>query len=131
LRDRRSEPITFLQTFDRAGMEPNCIRRSSAAVVSQSLAMLNSRFANAMAERFAGRIALEATAGVDDQIRCAYFIACNRPPTETEFTQVGRFLTSQATRYRYAGADVQAAATSALIDFCQVLLASNEFLYLR
>jgi predicted ATPase len=131
LRDRRSEPITFLQTFDRAGMEPNCIRRSSAAVVSQSLAMLNSRFANAMAERFANRVAREATAGTDDQIRRAYLIVCNRLPTETETTQIGGFLASQATRYREAGADTTTAATSALVDFCQVLLASNEFLYVR
>src|SRR5262249_6463467 len=72
LRDRRSEPITFLQTFDRAVAEPNCVRRSSATVVSQALAMLNGRFALAMAERFAGRLVAEVTAGAADQIRRAY-----------------------------------------------------------
>ena len=130
LRDRRSEPITFLQTFDRAGMEPNCIRRSPAAVVSQSLAMLNGRFANAVAERFADRVATEASAS-DDQIRIAWLIACNRLPAESEVTLFNAFLISQAARYRDGGADASAATTSALIDFCQVLLASNEFLYLR
>ena len=93
--------------------------------------MLNSRFANSMAERFADRIVKPATAGVDDQIRSAYLIACNRLPTESEVKQVGEFLTSQASRYRDAGAAPSAATTSALVDFCQVLLASNEFLYVR
>ena len=65
LRHRRSEPITFLQTFDQATAEPNCIRRSSATLVSQALAMLNSRFVNAMADRFAELIWAESGMSVE------------------------------------------------------------------
>ncbi len=131
LRDRRSEPITFLQTFDRAAAEPNCVRRSSATVVSQALAMLNSRFVNAMAERFAGRITRESPSGAGDQIRRAYLVALNRLPTADEVGEATGFLSAQATRYRDAGKTETEAATAALTDFCQVLLASNEFLYVR
>src|SRR6185295_11954098 len=123
--------ITFLQTFDRAVAEPNCTRRSSATVVSQALAMLNSRFANATAERFAARLMREAPAGREDRIRRAFLISYSRLPGETDQSRISGFLASQTARYREGGASEPEAAMSALVDFCQVLLASNEFLYVR
>jgi len=131
LRHRRSEPITFLQTFDQATAEPSCIRRSAATVVSQSLAMLNSRFANVVAMRFARRVASESGATVADRIRLAFFIAYSRETTQAELTEAQAFVESQMARYRAAGSQNDAAAESALIDFCQALLASNEFLYVH
>jgi hypothetical protein len=131
LRHRRSEPIAFLQTFDQATAEPNCIQRSSATLVSQALVMLNSRFANAMADRFAELIWAEAGMSVERRIRRAYLIAYGRLPAESEAERAYRFLASQTTRYRNAGAADGPAAMSALSDYCQVLLSSNEFLYVR
>ena len=131
LRHRRSEPITFLQTFDQATAEPNCIRRSSATVVSQSLAMLNSRFANAVSGRFARRVAAEAGVAIADHVRLTFLIAYSREITKAELTESLGFVDSQTARYLAAGSADGIAAESALIDFCQALLASNEFLYVR
>jgi len=86
---------------------------------------------NAMAERFAGRISRESPAGTGDQIQRAYLVAFNRPPTADEVPEAMEFLSAQAIRYRDAGKTETEAATAALTDFCQVLLASNEFLYVR
>src|SRR5262249_53139655 len=99
LRDRRSEPITFLQTFDRAIAAPNGTRRASATVVSRALAMLNSRFVNATAERFAARLVREVPAGADERIRRAFLIAYIRLPGETELSSINGFLASQTARY--------------------------------
>jgi len=93
--------------------------------------MLNSRFANAIAMRFARRITSEAGAAVSDRVRMAFLIAYSREATESELTESQGFVESQTVRYREAGLRDDAAAESALIDFCQALLASNEFLYVR
>ncbi|MBL8849082.1 MAG: DUF1549 domain-containing protein, partial [Planctomycetaceae bacterium] len=58
-RHRRSEPVTFLQTFDQPAVEPNCLRRGTSAVVSQTLAMLNSEFSVRMSRTLAERIRRE------------------------------------------------------------------------
>lgn len=132
LRHRRSEPITFLATFDQASPEPNCLRRATSTVVSQSLAMLNGRFAVRTAEAFAKRV--EHLAGKDQrkQVQSAFQLAFGRLPGESEFHRTEAFLSMQIEQHIKNGAkDKTNAEHRALIDLCQVLFASNEFLYLQ
>ncbi|MFN0050757.1 MAG: DUF1553 domain-containing protein, partial [Planctomycetales bacterium] len=130
LRQRRSEPVTFLQTFDLAAPEPNCLRRSSSTVVGQALALLNNPFAVHMADRFAARVAAESVHNLDARILRAYQIALGRPADEEETAQLREFLTTQQVRYRQAGLTDDESLAAALVDLCQALLASNEFLYI-
>ncbi|MCH7989834.1 MAG: DUF1553 domain-containing protein, partial [Planctomycetes bacterium] len=132
LRHRRSEPITFLATFDQAPAEPNCLRRATSTVVSQSLAMLNGRFAVRTAAAFAKRV--ERRAGTDrrQRVQSAFQLAFGRRPVDGELQRAETFLNKQIEQHLKNGAkDKTNAEHQALVDFCQVLFAANEFIYLQ
>jgi hypothetical protein len=59
-------------------------------------------------------------------VRRAWLVAVGREPTLAEKALAEEFLAAQ--RSQYAGADGSARA---LADLCQMLLASNAFLYLE
>jgi hypothetical protein len=92
----------------------------------QSLALLNSDFAVARGEDFARRLIAETSGQTVEIIRRAWRVAIGREPTESEISIASDFVEAQ--RVLYAGDE---AATWAVADFCQMLLASNAFLYLE
>ncbi|WP_437227329.1 PSD1 and planctomycete cytochrome C domain-containing protein [Planctomicrobium sp. SH661] len=129
IRYRRSQPLTFLQVFDEAAPDPNCIARSSSTVVGQSLTMLNSLAAVRASRQFAVRVEREAGEDSKKQITHAFVLAYCRTPTEKE-TEAGlQFLVSQ--RHRFAESKESPPARMALAELCKVLMASNEFLQLQ
>lgn len=130
-RHRRSEPATFLQIFDQPAVEPNCLKRSASAVVSQTLAMLNGGFSVRMSQKMADRVREEAGAEPAAQADRAFRLAFGRAPTPHEIGESVAFLQSQTAEHRQSGTGTGSAEQRALADFCQVLLASNEFLYLQ
>jgi hypothetical protein len=91
----------------------------------QSLSLLNSDFVVTQAGRFASRLAAEA----DSQARVslAYRLTLARQPSETEASDAIQFVTMQAKHYE-GQADAE---QNAWTDFCQMLLASNAFLYVE
>jgi len=129
IRHRRSQPLTFLQVFDQAAPEPNCVARSTATVVAQSLAMLNGDFAVRMGRDFAARVEREAGPERDARIRQAFRVALAREPDATELARCAEFLRRQSTLR--AQADPQTADRAALADFCRMLLATNEFIQVQ
>jgi hypothetical protein len=84
--------------------------------------MINSKDSLAHAAEFARRVKYEAGSERDSQIVAAYRLAYGREPSSAEAAAAIEFLNQQAARNA-------AAASSSLKDFCQVLLNSNEFLY--
>jgi hypothetical protein len=54
-----------------------------------------------------------------------------RPPREQELREATEFLSEQQTEARSAGVAERDAARSALADLIQMLLSSNEFLYVE
>lgn len=131
-RQRRSEPVTFLQTFDQPAVEPNCLRRSTSAVVSQTLAMLNGEFSIHMARQLAQRVRDAAGADHAARIAEAFRITVCRPPSASEAERAAEFLRVQTAEYeRMAVGGDAVPADRALADFCQVLLASSEFIYIQ
>ncbi|MFN0195810.1 MAG: PSD1 and planctomycete cytochrome C domain-containing protein [Planctomycetaceae bacterium] len=129
IRHRRTQPMSFLEAFDLAVPEPNCLARSSTTVVSQSLALLNSEFSVRMGQAFAVRLTREAGAELSDRVRLAFQLTFARKPSATELERSLKFLESQtALRQRESTEKVQSEQL-ALSDFCRMLLASNEFLY--
>jgi hypothetical protein len=141
---RRTYPLKFLELFDAPIMAVNCTERTTSATPLQSLALLNSDFLLAEAERMAARVVAEtagsasadgATANGADaaapRIDRTYRIALGRPPSAAEAARALTFLAEQAADHGAAGRPAEQAARAALADLCQMLLASNEFLHVE
>lgn len=126
LQQRRSQTLSMLKVFDAPAIATVCTTRPSSTVPLQSLSLLNSDFAVATAEAFARRL-LQETDGSDAAlIQRAWLLAVARSPTASEQQVSADFLAGQ--RAQYTG---EQAAQWGLADFCQMLLASNSFLYLE
>ncbi len=122
LQQRRTQVATFLELFDTPSIAVTCSARNSSTVPLQALALLNADFSRLRAAAFARRLAAEAPAG--DRLALAFRLACGRDPREAERAAAERFLAKQRQIY-------PSAADRAWTDFCQMLLASNAFLYVE
>jgi hypothetical protein len=126
LQQRRTQVVTFLQLFDSPAIVSTCGKRSPSTVPLQSLAMLNSEFARARAKAFSARLVREASDGAK-RLTLAYRLACGREPLKHEAAACEKFLGKQRDVYaKEKDADARAWA-----DLCQILLASNAFLYVE
>jgi mono/diheme cytochrome c family protein len=105
LTHRRTYPMSFLGVFDYPIIDTNCSRRVPSATPLQSLTMLNDAFLWEAAEALAKRA--ENNAGA------AYRLALSRPPSAAEAQLAAAFVEKMPFR-----------------AFAQVLLSSNEFLYI-
>ncbi len=106
----RSTPHSFLTTLDcpnPANLTPARIETTTAL---QSLALLNNGFQLRQAEHWAKRLEAEAGANPADQVGLAFQLAFSRSPTAEELA-----------------AAVQLIAAEDLVQFCRMLLSTNEF----
>ncbi|MGV2336886.1 MAG UNVERIFIED_CONTAM: DUF1549 and DUF1553 domain-containing protein [Planctomycetaceae bacterium] len=126
LQQRRSQILSFMKVFDAPAVATICTTRPSSTVPLQSLALLNSDFAVARAEAFAARLLTETPGSSAELVRRAWRIAAGRAPTDREAAIAVEFLETQ--QMQYMGEDARRWAVS---DFCQMLLASNAFLYVE
>ena len=85
---------------------------------------MNNAHVRAAARDFAARLQPWAAQSRAQAVSAAYALALGRPPAAPELRDAVAFL--QAQTPTYAGPD---AAERALADFCQAVLALNEFLY--
>ena len=104
LTHRRTYPMSFLGVFDYPIIDTNCTQRVPSATPLQSLTMLNDDFVWQAAEALAQR--------AHDDIAAAYLIVLSRKPSEAEVRLANSFL-----------------KTMPFKAFAQILLISNEFLY--
>lgn len=136
---RRVYPLKFLELFDAPIMAVNCTQRTQSATVLQSLALLNSGFMLEQSERLAGRLVADLpVADLPPLVERAWWLVLSRPPLPAESTEAVAFLQKQTALYTAEQAEAAAgqpdnhsAATRALADLCQMLLSSNEFLYVE
>jgi hypothetical protein len=119
LQQRRTQVVTFLQLFDAPSIVSTCGKRTPSTVPLQSLALLNSEFARLRAKAFAARANKDLTA--------AFRLSAGRPPTKEESAACEKFLAAQ----RQLHAKEKDADDRAWTDLCQMLLASNAFLYVE
>jgi hypothetical protein len=133
LQQRRTQVNSLLELFDAPTIVNNCPVRGTSTVPSQSLALLNSSFVRARAVAFAAaaRRSPAAPSGSpgtgsasEARIRRAITVAFGRAPTAAEQAASSQFLAQQTASY-------SANEESAWRDFCQMLLASNAFLYVE
>ncbi len=141
---RRSQPLAMLHAFDQPVMETNCERRAVSTVATQSLMLMNSDFALQQAGYFAARIRKEAAGDPTRQVETAWQLAFGRAPEPAELERALAFMAAQNapaapaavasaadTGPEAPAADAGAAQPQidALVNLCQVLLSTNEFLY--
>ncbi len=141
---RRSRPLAMLDTFDLPRMDPNCESRASSTVAPQSLLLMNNDFVLEQAEHFAKRVQQEAGDDGQASMERAWRLAFHQPPTAEQVAEANAFLAEQ-TAYFEANKEQRKAnksvdknlyqpgllnpKTQALASFCQILISSNEFLY--
>ena len=151
VQQRRSQPVGMLQAFDAPVMETNCEARSVSTVATQSLILLNGSFileaAAALAERavdLSAVINAESVPGIDRLslsrapgdlqpawVIAAWRLAYARDPRPEELEAAGHFARTQmATLQEVDGtvAEGRSPSQQLLVNLCQVLLSSNEFL---
>ena len=119
---RRVYPLKFLEIFDSPVVPVNCTNRPQSTTVLQSLALLNSQFVVSQAGLLAGRVRGWAGGDPASQIRWAYRLTLAREPADDELAACRQFLDDQAP---------DAAENNALRDLCQMLLCTNEFLFVQ
>ncbi len=121
LRVKRSELIPFMTMFDAPEPTQSIGERISTTVPTQALAMMNSPFVRQQAEKLAVRIRPTKETPLEIAIDKAYQIAFTRRPTNEERGRMTAFVQQQS-----AGSP---SMDTALVEFCQVLLCLNEFVY--
>lgn len=127
LQQRRTQVVTFLQLFDAPSIVTTCGKRTPSTVPLQSLFLLNSDFARARSKAFAARLEREAGGDSASRLDLAFRLACSRPPQNEERDQCLSFLGKQLAVY----AGQEDAYRRAWADLCQMLFASNAFLYVE
>jgi hypothetical protein len=128
---RRVYPLKFLEIFDAPIMPVNCTQRMNSATVLQSLALLNSDFVRGRAAALANRLTNGPSPPTDQLLPSVWRHVLGRPPREQELTEAREFLAAQLEEARAAGVAGAEAGRRALADLIQMLLSSNEFLYVE
>lgn len=141
---RRNLRYPMFETFDMPDTHESCARRNCTTSPLQALTMLNNKLTLQWAQAFAGRVLDQAGGNQTLQVEHAYRLAFGRAPKERELSRALLFLNEQE-KLTAAGAEfdgsrdlrsnvpisVPPAEALALVDFCHMLLNSNEFVYLN
>jgi Protein of unknown function (DUF1553)/Protein of unknown function (DUF1549)/Planctomycete cytochrome C len=128
---KRSFPYPMFVTFDMPDTSVSCPRREATTVAPQALAMLNSDFMMAQAERLASRLQKECGDAPERWVDVAWKLAFNRLPSQLEREKALEFLskghrTGEATT---TAESTQSAEPMAFVELCLVLFNANEFVY--
>jgi hypothetical protein len=112
---KRSIPLPMLEVFDKPDTIGSCARRNRSTVAPQALILMNNSFVGLHARRFAERIEREAQGNRERMVKLAFELAYARPPRQSELERSVQFLNGDK---------------NAVVDFCQALMNSNEFVYI-
>ncbi|MEE2643113.1 MAG: DUF1553 domain-containing protein [Planctomycetota bacterium] len=117
----RNHLYDVFQLFDYSDASVTDSNRSSTTVAPQALFLMNSEFSAEISESLADRI-LASKSNPASRHRLAYQIAFSREPTYDEISRDRSFLREMQN---------EMGQKSAWNLFCQTILMSNEFLYIR
>ncbi|PYR57503.1 MAG: hypothetical protein DMF91_19340 [Acidobacteria bacterium] len=139
---RRNSRYPMFESFDMPDTHESCPRRDVTTSPLQALTLLNSTVVLDWAQAFAGRVLQAAGPDQEAQVATAYRLAYSRRPTPAEwkiardFFQRHRNIVAERAS---AGAHlavpptlprgVQPVDAATLVDFCHILINSNEFVY--
>jgi hypothetical protein len=121
----RHELNNMLRLFDFPDANITASTRAETTVPQQQLFVLNSPFMIEQAKAFAKRLKVEAGDDIDARVRYAFTLAFSRPVGDVELKLANQYL---------AGASHDTEKDKNTMDrwerYAQVLLGSNEFMYL-
>jgi hypothetical protein len=117
----REDPDDMLRLHDFPDAATHSPSREPTTTALQQLFVLNSPFVQQQATKLAQRVTTEHPGSVDPQIRRAYLLLFGRPATEVQ-VQLGR-------SYLAGGKPDQPPTIAAWQQYAQVLLGTNEFLF--
>ncbi|MCA9148770.1 MAG: PSD1 domain-containing protein [Planctomycetales bacterium] len=129
----RNHLYDLFQLFDYADESVMTSDRASTTVAPQALFLMNSELAAQAARQFSERIQREADT-TEARIRLAYEIAFGREATWKELQQATDYVEQAAHTDSTSVRSTESATIEqfdAWTQFCQVLLASNELIYVR
>ena len=139
---RRNSRYPMLESFDMPDTHESCARRSLTTTAPQALALLNSEHTLGWAQGLAGRILDLAGADRDRQIQEGFRLAYSREPDGWEKDTVLTFFEKQRgiIAERTAAEEplllpdvvpegISPQEAAAMVDFCHMLLNSNEFVF--
>jgi len=123
----RRLPLNMLETFDQPVMTPNCNHRRQTTVATQALWFLNDAEVLGHADTLA-RALMKESGFSSVRLGKLYLRLFAEAPTPSELQDCEEYLASQ--REQFARADPKSDAEHrALASLCQIMLASNRFLY--
>ena len=143
---RRNLRYPMLQEFDSANTFESCDFRKNTVTPSQSLDLLNNDLVLDWARAFAGRVLNDSGLTPETQVDRAFKLAYGRAPDAAETKLALDFLARQIPilQQRFAAGDkalpplptnmpagADPVRAAALVDLSQMLLDSNEFLYIN
>ena len=138
VRQRRSQPLSLLESFDAPLLVPNCLKRPHSTVSSQALQLENSQLVRLSARHMAGRVIDAVGEDPSRQIERVYLLALSRPPTAEESAKAEEVLGSLTREWkRHLEVEVPAEPVAskaewlALASLCHTFLNSAEFLYVN
>ena len=128
---KRVVQYPLMLAFDAPDAQVSCGRRTNTTVAPQALALLNDPFVRLRSAELAQRLISEAGKDADARIWLAFRLGLARHPTTDELVDARTFLIEQAAARRQRDGKLadDAALKLSLTDFCQMLFAFNEFIY--
>ncbi len=127
---KRSSLVNSMVAFDAPEPLTSQGLRPTTTVAPQALLLMNSAQTREWALTFAKRVESDVNSTGDDlalHVSRAYLLALGRRPQASEMDIALTFIRNGIAAY--SSAEKQAPRTLALADFCQTLMALNEFIY--
>jgi len=130
---RRSRPLAVLEPFDLPELAPNCTKRPSSTVPTQSLELLNSDFVTAQARFFAVRLTKQSQ-DIETQVSLGWQLAFSKDISDEKKREAVEFVT-QMQALLSKEYEAKKLNDDPIVDavavFCQALISSNRFLYIE
>jgi hypothetical protein len=137
LQSKRGLPLSLLETFDMPVMNPNCDTRRCSTVAPQALLFLNEQSIIQFSEKTAERLWSDSPE-MDVRLSRLFMKLFSKRPSDAELVSCRGYLQSQREVFaadqnpewrKRMEAESHAPDLRALASLCQVLMASNRFLY--
>jgi hypothetical protein len=120
---RRNTRYPMFETFDFPDTHESCARRNTTVSSTQALELLNNELVIGWAKQLAARARDDAGMSRASQVERAWKLVYSRDPAAGETAAALAFLDRQT---KIAGS-----ADQAFVDFCHMLMNSNEFVYIN
>jgi hypothetical protein len=127
----RNALFDMFQAFDYGDPSMVNARRSTTTVAPQALYVMNSPFVIDLARSFAGNLLAKPGASDADRLKSAYLRAYGRPPLAQETRKDLDYVTAYSARLASTVPDAAERRVRAWTSLCQLLFASNEFIYVN